>query len=445
MRTLYLPDVPIVEDAADKLDLKKFVSSIHGALSDAAAPFVFGIFGDWGVGKTSAMRLLERKLEQDVTAGVAYNIPIWINIWKYENELDMVYPILFELKRDFEKRLPISEATTSLMKDFVRVAGASLFALADLGLRAVTKQAVGEAIKVKDIVYHYDLVAPAVGELEQRLEAWATQVTQLPQLYEEFVDTYAHQLARKFQVEPSCIRLVFLIDDLDRCLPDTVIDVLERIKNFLSVNRCVYFLAVNQHVVQQGIRNKFASVELDGREYLEKIVNYSFHVPEPLPDAVSSFALGRLNELLPDEKDRSTLQPHLQNFGQILGACGFSNPRKITRILNRYLAFVLRHSSPSYVWNTKNIVRLLIMAEYFPAVFQVFWANASGAKEELLALADGASTFPAFEAKHGISLGISRERIAGMRQLFDLQAPFQPGEPDIKAHIIAVAEFTRVR
>jgi hypothetical protein len=97
------------------------------------------------------------------------------------------------------------------------------------------------------------------------------------------------------------------------------------------------------------------------------------------------------------------------------------------------------------LWKTGNVVRLLIMAEYFPAIFRVFWSDPINTKTALLALADGTSSFPEFENKYGLSLGLGRERISGMRGLFDLEAPFAPREPDVKAHITAVAEFTRVR
>jgi KAP family P-loop domain len=328
MRTLYLPDTPIIDKKLDKLNSKTFIESVHAAILDAGTPYVFGIFGDWGVGKTSALNLLKEKFDEDLAMGSAYNVPIWLNIWKFENEMNIVYPLLFALKKDYELRLPVDDAMRSLGRDLVKVVGSSLIALTDLGLRAITKKLTGEAIKLKDIEYHLDLASEDVGEVEQALDTWASEIVRLPELYETFIANYASQLAKKYGVEPKRIRFAFLIDDLDRCLPDTVIGVLERIKNFLSVPGCVYVLAVNQHVVEQGIRSKFASIELDGREYLEKIVNHAFHVPEPSLDSVKVFALERLNELIPDQADQKLFKSNLEEFGQVLGACGFLTQEK---------------------------------------------------------------------------------------------------------------------
>jgi hypothetical protein len=421
------------------------VASLGVAVATADAPYVFGVFGDWGVGKTSALTLLEAKLEQDLSAKRSYDVPIWINVWKFENEANMIYPILYAIKKDYQRRLPGEDMAKSIGREFIKVVGSSLIALTDLGLRAITKKVTGEAIKLEDVQKHLELIEKDVGEAELLLDSWATQVSQLPDFYADFIDKYAERLAKRQGVQPETIRFVFLIDDLDRCMPDTVIAVLERIKNYLSVNRCIYVLGVNQYVVQQAIRAKYGAADVDGREYLEKIVNYAFHVPEPLPDSVKNFALERLNALIPEASDRDQVREHLEAFGQALGESGFLNPRKIKRVLNRYLAFLSRQNMATYAWNTGNIVRLIVVAEYFPTVFRVFWTSPDEAKSELLKLADGTSDFSAFETKHGITLGLARERIAAVRGLFNLQLPFRPNDPDIKAHVAAVAEFTRIR
>ncbi len=68
---------------------------------------------------------------------------------------------------------------------------------------------------------------------------------------------------------------MILIDDLDRCLPETVIRVLENLKNHLTISRCVCVLALDARIVYQGISVKYGGAMVDGREYLEKFLNYS--------------------------------------------------------------------------------------------------------------------------------------------------------------------------
>lgn len=48
------------------------------------------------------------------------------------------------------------------------------------------------------------------------------------------------------------------IDDLDRCLPDRAVEVLEAIKLFLDVEGCVFFIAVDRDVIERVVRVQYA-------------------------------------------------------------------------------------------------------------------------------------------------------------------------------------------
>ncbi|MBK8020139.1 MAG: hypothetical protein IPK19_01630 [Chloroflexi bacterium] len=72
-------------------------------------------------------------------------------------------------------------------------------------------------------------------------------------------------------------------------------------------------------------------------------------------------------ELLRSE--RETFKNHLDTFGRVLRDCHFSNPRKIKRILNRYILFLSRDFDDLHRFYMDNVVKLLVIAEYFPMCF----------------------------------------------------------------------------
>lgn len=49
------------------------------------------------------------------------------------------------------------------------------------------------------------------------------------------------------------LNLLFLIDDLDRCLPEKAVEMLESIKQFLEVPGCAFVLAVDDEIIERGI------------------------------------------------------------------------------------------------------------------------------------------------------------------------------------------------
>ena len=93
-----------------------------------------------------------------------------------------------------------------------------------------------------------------------------------------FRDEFA-ELLEKF---PEINRVVVVVDDLDRCLPPSVIATLEAIKLFLSVPKMAFVLAYDDRLVTHAIAERYQPSPRANEmasEYLEKIVQ----IPVPVP------------------------------------------------------------------------------------------------------------------------------------------------------------------
>jgi len=81
---------------------------------------------------------------------------------------------------------------------------------------------------------------------------------------------------------PEVERVVVLVDDLDRCLPETVVATLEAVKLFLSVPKMAFVLAADRRTVSLAIASQYEpspQASEMGRQYLEKIVQIPVRVP----------------------------------------------------------------------------------------------------------------------------------------------------------------------
>lgn len=81
----YLSDEPLPRlGTEDKLRHKAYVQVILKVIKETSPPFTLGLFGGWGVGKTSIVNEFRESMKEDQSVSkcpVAY-----IDIWKYEQD-----------------------------------------------------------------------------------------------------------------------------------------------------------------------------------------------------------------------------------------------------------------------------------------------------------------------------------------------------------------------
>ncbi len=433
MEMKFLPDIPISKEVEDTFSFQTFADLIKSSIDNTGTPFVYGVLGDWGSGKTSVLNLLKAKLE----ASSSQLVPIWFNAWKYENEENMIYPLLYTIKNHYEMNRSEKTKDEKFSRSLLKTVMASAFVATDIGLRLVTKKFLGETLKLEDVTKKLELVEAHAKELDLACSTWADQISELQQNFENLLEQYASDLASSDQgVNKDTLKFVLLIDDLDRCLPDTAIDMLESLKNFLSVKHSVFVLGLNPDIIHKGIKIKYKGLEIDGRKYLEKFLNYSFYVPEPAVNDIKKFARDRLSDLVLDADLTIELSPYFDEFGLALSKCNFNNPRKIKRILNRYLFFLSRYQPGLGNYISHNIVRLLVLAEYYPELFNLYLRN-SAATSQLTNIGDLDFDVDAFESKYNVNISANYHEFLKMSSLFEMKL-IEEGQATLTGHARAV-------
>ncbi|MCB0214354.1 MAG: SUMF1/EgtB/PvdO family nonheme iron enzyme, partial [Anaerolineae bacterium] len=160
-------------------------------------------------------------------------------------------------------------------------------------------------------------------------------------------------------------RLAVFVDDLDRCLPDKAVEVLEAVKLFLDVPGCVFVLGVARDVIEEGIRVRYADyrARLDGTHYLEKIIQIPFSLPPIAREAVAGYVRDVTGGSLPDARCETVFTVGLE-----------PNPRRIKRTLNIFLLLWRLAQNRADLAETIKPVRLakiIIIQQYHPRLFQL--------------------------------------------------------------------------
>jgi len=248
---------------------------------DASAPLTFAITGKWGTGKSSLMRLIQKDLRK-------CNAPcIWFNAWHHQNETHLFASLMESIRRDAVIANPLSFRQFASNLDFrlnlvrvrfhdrpVSVFVASLLLTALLVffvwalIVALLLQAAGTlAYSLASLMSFMALfvsrfnplkgfgIAPA--SLLQTSRRWI----QIPRFADRL--SFRDQFGRAFGEVCSAFgsrRLVIIIDDLDRCKPDQVVEILEAV-NFLTSNGdCFVFLGIDEHQVNHAVGLHYSDI-----------------------------------------------------------------------------------------------------------------------------------------------------------------------------------------
>ncbi len=242
------------EDTEDYLDVQAYERGLHDFVRNCETPMTIGLQGEWGSGKTSLMRGVEKRLRgqpRDRPLPKHHPVlPFWFDTWQY-GAVGAADALGMLLLRDLTNRLMAELEESSVLHMRHRIARALKHALPQVagGLTAMATRSdfAGEAVA-------------ATGS------TFTSQQDDVRDCFEKLVDA---ALADKPGENP---RVVVFIDDLDRVPPALAVQLLEVLKNFMDVPRCVFVVACDYEVVRAGVHGLMGITgEADKRAKKEKV------------------------------------------------------------------------------------------------------------------------------------------------------------------------------
>ena len=245
-------------------------TAIEVVLDDELDPIALGISGPWGSGKSTILKLIKAKLEslgavsEDKRVLVVETDP-----WRYDPDVGakgtLILEVLNALKTEFEGGQGVPKKLEGALKKLTkRVNWANALKLAAR--------------------FSISLQLPGIDDLSNLVNEDEAEGDPEPRNLDEFRNDFAELLADD-QLK-DLRRVVVLVDDLDRCLPDTVIDTLETMRLFLSVPKMSFIIAADEDRVADALRQRYPEhegssekTEEPARLYLHKIVQTTLRLP----------------------------------------------------------------------------------------------------------------------------------------------------------------------
>ncbi|WP_413334498.1 P-loop NTPase fold protein [Brevibacterium sp. GP-SGM9] len=293
---------------ADRLNVSAYYDGLTAFIAGCQTPMTIAVQGDWGSGKSTTLNFVSSLLPNTVRV-------IEFNTWLY-SQFELGDSLVFSMAHEILRPLSASSDSAKKLMRFVSTMGAGLLkGGADLLGSATGTTALTSAVveSLKNATYSDD--APNV-------------IAKLKQMRDDF-ETSIEEYCNANHLE----RVVILIDDLDRVEPTRAIEILESLKLFFEVPRCVFILALDFDVVVRGVGERYGNEfkKKKARQYFDKIIQVPFSMP------VAAFKIKEmLNEALAKsgivDDDPTVFDQYLTIVHESVG----TNPRSLKRLLNSF-------------------------------------------------------------------------------------------------------------
>ena len=275
------------ETKVDLLNNEAIAASIIGLLrAKPDHPMTIGVHGDWGAGKSSVLEMIEAGFadEDDVLC-------LKFNGWRFQGFEDAKIALIEGIVTGLVEKRPALNKAAAAVKDVFR----------RIDWLKVAKRAGGLAITAFTGIPTPEQIGAIVGSLEAVVADPAKLATKenISTVIDEVKAVLKPSEAKNVPEEVEAFRkafdrllkdagvkqLVVLIDDLDRCLPDTAIETLEAIRLFVFTARTAFVVAADEAMIEYAVRKHFPDLpESTGprdyaRNYLEKLIQVPIRIP----------------------------------------------------------------------------------------------------------------------------------------------------------------------
>lgn len=385
--SLFYPDEPVESVDEDRFDHRHFVDVLKYVIHNCEAPLNIALYGKWGVGKSSILNFFRREVSGNRKSNGGIDFVI-IDVWKLSPRI---------LKQEFLETLnqklggPLTrekiderlwhhkeESSTSPKMPFrsqyvLAIAGCITIAGALIGLDNYADFYLGWDILSSSsaavLIPIFVVMAKELREISK--SAVKSTKTVIPRIesHTQFQKLF-HEIVDKNKTRS---KLIIAIDNLDRCDNESVVNILNMIKTFLSDSRCVFVVACDQDAVIRHLQGRKGEFEKrDAKEFLTKFFQVALYIPNQIKGQMYEYAKSQLDPFSSD----INLDP---NVADVFANAGTKNPRKIRQFVHNFaiaykmasikedIGIVAKHTVTG---NTPFLAKVTVLREDWPDFFQ---------------------------------------------------------------------------
>ena len=255
--------IPDNETDIDLLYYQAIANTIVDLLDGAGdAPLTIGVHGDWGAGKSSVLKMLETAF-----AGDDDTLCIHFNGWLFQGFEDTKAVLIETIIDQLMRERTLSKKAMDKAGDVLKRVNWMKVARKMGGLAFTAATGVPDVDQLKGILATAKGFAGRAGELTGNdIEGFIAETeSYLKKANPESIPKQIHAFREDFETlleEAKIKRLIVVVDDLDRCLPETTIETLEAIRLFLFVPGAAFIIAADEPMIEYAVKKHFPDLPL---------------------------------------------------------------------------------------------------------------------------------------------------------------------------------------
>lgn len=358
----YNSDKPIESSEQDLLGRTTFSKQLGEAIYkyDGKDGLVIGVFGKWGTGKTSILNMVVNEInylsENDEEKPIIVNFSPW-NYTDKDNLISLFFRVL-KNKLNMDKYEEVRKKIGKALTDYSDALDAlTLFPMVGSGLatilKTIAKAQGAELAKDVDIDKTKENLVSVLGDTNQKI--------------------------------------IVIIDDIDRLTNIQIRDIFQLVKQVGNFPNIIYVLSMDRDVVCRALESVH---DIDGAEYLEKIVQIPFEIPVLMKPKLKEIFLAKLDDTVNDISD-DNVNINKYYWSEIFINCiepYIKTLRDVNRVIN---TFQFRYKLLSIETSLEDVVALTTIEVLEPQLYQWIGSN----KDLLCSTANYSSLFVSMEKK----------------------------------------------
>ena len=362
----YNSDKPIESSEQDLLGRTTFSKQLGEAIYkyDGKDGLVLGVFGKWGSGKTSVLNMVVKEINQ--LSENDDDSPIIVNFapWNYSDK-DNLISIFFD---DLRKKIKFSSN--------------------DENMKQVVK-AIDQYSRVLNLLSYTSVVLSHnwIIMLKYPLKCLYQYIREKI-LEDTNLDKAKTNLER--ELIKSKQKIIVIIDDIDRLTNTQIRDIFQLVKQVGNFPNIIYVLSMDRDVVCRALADVH---NIDGSEYLEKIVQIPFEIPVLMKPKLKEIFLAKLDDTVNDISDNVNINKYY--WSEVFINCiepYIKTLRDVNRVIN---TFQFRYKLLSTETSLEDVVALTTIEVLEPQLYQWIGSN----KDLLCSTANYSSLFVSMEKK----------------------------------------------